>query len=73
MFNADGSLNWAPNASGATTMNNPLQYMFSTYKSKTSNLIANSILSYEVLPGLEIKTSIGYNNIQTDDFQGFRG
>lgn len=69
LYNADGSLNWAPDATGTSTWNNPLsEITYKTYKSKTNNLVSNAILSYTILPGLEIQTSTGYTKTQTTTF-----
>lgn len=65
LYNADGSLNWAPNASGTSTWFNPLVPMQNTYKNKTNNLVSNIMLSYSILAGLDIQISAGYTNIQT--------
>jgi TonB-linked SusC/RagA family outer membrane protein len=59
IYNADGSLNWASN-----TWINPFSSFLQPYKGNTNNLIANAVLSYQPLPGLNIKTSLGYNSIQ---------
>jgi TonB-linked SusC/RagA family outer membrane protein len=68
LFNADGSINWAPNSAGVGSWNNPIAFLTnSRYHSQSNNLIANSILSYEIINGLEVKTSFGYNNLQLND------
>jgi TonB-dependent starch-binding outer membrane protein SusC len=64
----DGSINWQPNASGATTFSlNPIAPTTIKSKNKTSNLISNAIISYEIVPGLVIKSSFGYNSILTNE------
>lgn len=71
VYKDDGSLNWAPVNNGESgTWINPLSYINSQYKSKTYNLIANSLLSYQLIKGLEIKTSIGYTYLHTDGYRG---
>jgi TonB-linked SusC/RagA family outer membrane protein len=69
LLNADGSLNWAPTNSGVSSMGfaHPLGGLKALYKNKTSNLLSHADLSYEILSGLEIKGSFGYNNLQTDE------
>lgn len=57
LYNDDGTLNWENG-----TFDNPLAGSLSQYANFTSNLIANSVLSYKVLPDLEFKTSLGYND-----------
>ncbi|MEP7372282.1 MAG: SusC/RagA family TonB-linked outer membrane protein [Chitinophagaceae bacterium] len=73
MFNEDGSINWAPNSSGGSTWpdRNPAAFQFLTYQTKTNNLVGNTVISYELFPGLEIKSSIGFTNTQTDDAEVF--
>ncbi len=67
LFNADGSLNWMPNASGTSTWTNPLAHLYRIYKNKSTNLVSSFILSYQVLHGLEIKSSFGYTNLQSNE------
>jgi TonB-dependent starch-binding outer membrane protein SusC len=67
LYNTDGSLNWEPTPSGASTWYNPLAYLNGYYSTKTTNLISNLTLSYQVLPGLVIKSSFGYTNMQTNE------
>lgn len=69
LYNADGSLNWAPNASGTSTWTNPLvSIIHKTYKNKTNNLIGNVTIGYSIVPGLDILISAGYTNLQTTTF-----
>ncbi|KAA2238787.1 SusC/RagA family TonB-linked outer membrane protein [Chitinophaga agrisoli] len=69
LYNADGSLNWEPDVTGFSSWNNPLRLLHQTYKNKTNNLLGNINLSYHILPSLEFKSSLGYTNMQTNDFQ----
>lgn len=55
LYDANGNLNWEND-----TFENPLAILRSTYHSKTNDLMANSLLSYEIIPGLEIKSSLGF-------------
>jgi TonB-linked SusC/RagA family outer membrane protein len=55
--NPDGSLYWA------TGYTNPLATFNSNLTAKTNNLVANSVLRYTLLPGLDLKASLGYNKI----------
>ncbi|MFH6972931.1 SusC/RagA family TonB-linked outer membrane protein [Flavobacterium petrolei] len=57
LYDAAGNLNWEHG-----TFNNPLAYLQATYLNSMQNLIANTLLTYKVLPDLELKTSLGYNN-----------
>lgn len=72
MYNEDGSINWAPDVNGNSTFTgNPMISTLAKYWNKTDNLISNLVLSYHIIQGLEIKGSIGYNRLQTDDFRSF--
>jgi TonB-linked SusC/RagA family outer membrane protein len=65
LYNADGSLNWMPLPNGNVTWYNPLSYLLKQYNQKTNNLISSAEINYQLLPGLEIKGSFGYTNMQT--------
>jgi len=67
IYSPDGTLNWAPNASGSSTWTNPLSALYQTYQNKTNNIIGNCILGYQIFPGLELKSSFGYTNLQTNE------
>jgi len=70
LYNKDGTLNWAPDATGASTWpggGNPIAYLFQTYTNKTNNFIANTLLSYQLLLGLVIKSTFGYTNLQSNE------
>lgn len=60
LYDATGNLNWANN-----TFINPLTYTKRTVDFTADNLIGNLSLSYEIIPGLSLKTSLGYNYITT--------
>lgn len=67
LYNDDGTLNWMPNTSGASTWTNPLSKTLNTYRNKTNNLIGHLNLSYEILRGLSVTGSFGYNSLQTNE------
>lgn len=56
-FTADGGLNWE------NGFKNPFAALRNTYRTTTENLVSNLQLSYTLLPGLDIKTSFGYNSV----------
>ncbi|HWJ90896.1 MAG TPA: SusC/RagA family TonB-linked outer membrane protein, partial [Flavisolibacter sp.] len=62
LFNADGTLNWEN-----STWDNPYAALRQIYKGKTTNLISNLGLQYELLRGLSLKTNLGYLNIQVKE------
>ncbi|HWW42753.1 SusC/RagA family TonB-linked outer membrane protein [Pedobacter sp.] len=67
LYKSDGGINWAPDASGTTTFpGNPIGYMSNNFINKTSNLMSNMNLSYQIIPGLEVKSALGYNKLNTN-------
>ncbi|PZR25081.1 MAG: SusC/RagA family TonB-linked outer membrane protein [Citrobacter freundii] len=54
VYNDDGSYYWF------STVSNPLAYLHSSFETKTNNLVANAVLRYTILPGLNIRTNLGY-------------
>lgn len=66
--NADGSLNWAPNANGISTItNHPLASLTQYYTNQTNNLLGNLSIQYNVFGGLDVKLTSGYNKLHTDE------
>ncbi|HTI10811.1 MAG TPA: SusC/RagA family TonB-linked outer membrane protein [Puia sp.] len=57
VYNADGSLYWNPN------FTNPQSYLAQKYIDGKNNLISNAVLRYTLLPGLELKTNLGFSSI----------
>jgi len=73
IYNLNGTLNWAPNGQGNGTWpndTNPLEYTLSSSEITTNNLIANSTISYQLFPSLQLKGNFGYTNMQSDGFHG---
>ncbi|PIF34529.1 TonB-linked SusC/RagA family outer membrane protein [Flavobacterium sp. 9] len=60
LYDEQGNLNWENG-----TWDNPLRNLNAKFESKTNDLIANSVLSYELSPGLVIKSSFGYTDLST--------
>jgi hypothetical protein len=48
---------------------NAFQYTKRKYEVNTDNLLANSILSYEIIKDLQLRVSGGYTKIQMDEIQ----
>jgi TonB-linked SusC/RagA family outer membrane protein len=65
--NPDGTLNWALTPENTSSWDNPLSQLVRTYQNRTNNLVSNATLSYRLLPNLEIKSSFGYTNLQTNE------
>ncbi|MDF2192600.1 SusC/RagA family TonB-linked outer membrane protein [Paraflavitalea sp. CAU 1676] len=70
LYNGDKTLNWQPNSSGNSTWDNPLGNMFRLYENTTRNLISSALVSYQIIPGLDIRSSFGFNVIQSEEFMG---
>jgi len=70
IYNADGSINWAINKDGVSTFPvNPIpRFLTNPFEVKTNNLTSNLDLTYNVLRGLDLSTSIGYNRTQQQEF-----
>ncbi len=70
LFNPDGSLNWEPLVPGQSgTWTNPYASLNIKYKQSTYNLVGNTILSYQLLPNWEIKSSFGYTLTNINEVQ----
>ncbi len=55
LYKADGSLYWV------SGLSNPLGYLYQTNDNRTSNLLSNLSLKYNILKGLDVKTTFGYS------------
>jgi TonB-linked SusC/RagA family outer membrane protein len=64
IYDSTGKLNWSNG-----TFTNPFSYLIKTYREITNNLIANTILSYQILADLQIRASLGYTRMQMDEQQ----
>ena len=62
LYDENGDLNWEN-----STWDNPLADLERTFEGKTHTLTSNSVISYEVLPGLQIKTSLGLVTMESDE------
>lgn len=63
-FDEEGSLNWENN-----TWNNPFASLQEIYEMTTNTLIANALISYTILPNLELKSSFGLNSYRLDSYR----
>jgi TonB-linked SusC/RagA family outer membrane protein len=61
LYDSDGKLNWQSDFS------NPMAFLQQTYDAKTSNLLGNLDINYRIVRNLVLKTSIGYNRLQSDE------
>jgi TonB-linked SusC/RagA family outer membrane protein len=73
LYTADGAINWQQaltNGSLISTFENPLARFTQDFNIKTHNVILNTVIGYEILPGLNVRSSFGYNRLESDEFQG---
>lgn len=64
LTDADGNLVWYYKG---THFSNPLSYLKNSYLAQTDNLNSNLQLSYELIDGLTLKSSLGYNLVKVDE------
>jgi len=64
LWNRDRSINWVPGPSGNSSWpSGSIAALLSGHDNvSANNLVANGVISYLILPGLEIKSSLGYTN-----------
>ncbi len=60
LYTAEGKLNWENG-----TWDNPLRNLAQKFGSKTKDLVANVLASYEIFPGLNLKSSFGFTDLST--------
>ncbi|HEY6902468.1 MAG TPA: SusC/RagA family TonB-linked outer membrane protein, partial [Puia sp.] len=60
LYTPGGALFWDAN------FTNPESYFYTKYIGKTNNLLANSQLRYSILPGLDLKASVGFTRISVN-------
>jgi TonB-linked SusC/RagA family outer membrane protein len=59
IYTSAGKLNWAN-----STWTNPYGALAQKFHSTTDNMTANGLLSYNIIKGLQVRTTLGYNNVQ---------
>lgn len=62
LYKENRNLNWENG-----TFQNPLSNLDMKFKSVTTDLIANSVLSYQLSPALELKSSFGFTDLKNDE------
>jgi len=70
LYNSDGSINWELNNSLKSTWSypgNPIAQLLNRYKNRTNNIVGDLTLSYELLPGLNLNSSLGYTDLQSKE------
>ncbi|NYJ27822.1 SusC/RagA family TonB-linked outer membrane protein [Allomuricauda sp. ARW1Y1] len=64
IYDDEGNLNWEDN-----TFDNPFAALEERFGQASHTLISNALLSYGLLPDLEVRTSLGYNRYQLDSYR----
>ncbi|HTF20894.1 MAG TPA: SusC/RagA family TonB-linked outer membrane protein [Chryseolinea sp.] len=63
LYDESGALNWENG-----TFTNPLAALGRNYEGRVSNLVGNVVIGYELLPGLQIKSSFGLNTMTSEEY-----
>lgn len=63
LFDAEGNLNWENN-----TWDNPWAALEEEFVATTNTIISNAMLSYAIVPNLELKSSLGYTRYRLDSY-----
>lgn len=58
LYTENGALNWEDN-----TFNNPLRHLNGTFEALTYDLIANSVISYDLFPSLSLSSALGFSDL----------
>jgi TonB-linked SusC/RagA family outer membrane protein len=67
LYNSDGTLNFQPLSNGASSFTNPLASLNNKLKIETKNLLLSADLNYKVSQDINLKSSFGYNDLQTSE------
>lgn len=62
LYDENGNLNWEN-----STWENPLAQLEGENLTDTYDLVANSVLGYRILDGLEFKANLGYTSLKNDE------
>ena len=58
LYDANGNLNWENG-----TFDNPLRNLEGKYTTQLGDLVTNTLLSYQLVKGLEVKSSLGFTDL----------
>jgi TonB-linked SusC/RagA family outer membrane protein len=68
LYDKNGNINWQY-FNGSSTFGNPAASTLINFRAATNNLISNLNLSYQLLAGLQLKCSAGYNRDEMNQKQ----
>ncbi|HCS20777.1 MAG TPA: SusC/RagA family TonB-linked outer membrane protein [Bacteroidetes bacterium] len=63
IYKTNGTLNWE----NSTWWDNPFAALLNTYENKSDYFLTNMAVSYEILPGLKLKSTLGYTSLILDE------
>lgn len=64
LYDDSGAINWENN-----TFSNPIGNLINKYNADTEHLLINAIVKYELAPGLQLLSSMGYNTMRRDELK----
>lgn len=67
LYDEEGNLNWAVDSFGVPRFDNPVAQLEQIQKAVTHNLVSSATISYEIVPGLQLKSNIGYTDLRLQD------
>ncbi|MGS2739630.1 TonB-dependent receptor [Sinomicrobium sp. M5D2P17] len=67
LYDGEGNLNWELDINGNPTFDNPVASLKNTQDIKSHNLVSNAVISYELVQGLNLKTSFGYTDFRQEE------
>jgi TonB-linked SusC/RagA family outer membrane protein len=73
LLDSQGNLAWTyknVTLNGNYAGTNPISYLKTKYEISNNNLISNLQLAYSILPNLSIRSSFGYNSLNSDEYSG---
>ncbi|ULQ52167.1 SusC/RagA family TonB-linked outer membrane protein [Flavihumibacter fluvii] len=62
IYQENGELNWE-----SSTWTNPYSYLYQKYQARTTNLIGNATLSYQLVKGLTIRANLGFTEMKVNE------
>lgn len=62
LYDDQGNLNWEN-----STWDNPLAVLEQKYSARINSLTANSVLTYVILPALELKSNFGFTDLKNEE------
>lgn len=63
LYDANGNINWQNN----TFFANPIRHLSGQFNAMTYDLLANTTVSYDVLPNLELKSAFGFTDLRHEE------